>query len=509
MRSCSAQYLGKVGEAHRKAYAQFFTPPRVAEFMVDWVLQSGEKSLYDPAFGLGAFFDPVSDDPDIRFAGSEIDPKILECGPKEMNGRQAQVVNEDYLLSWGGSYANIVCNPPYMRYQKFTNRDKVFQAFAENLGQRLSGYTNAASAFLLKSLSELKGSGRLAYVMPLEFLNTGYGTVVKRGLARARHLVSIISLDCEKDVFPDATTSVGIILYDAARQYSHVDFHTVSSLHALENVLEGVPANRIESDLLDPDAKWLPHFQTKTFSVDERVAVPLSCYGNFSRGIATGANEFFVMRPSRAEKLGLSPSEILPCVTRSSQIRKSVFDHEDYEDLVKNDAPVFLFNAGEAHSECAAAHLHDGEQRGYHARFLTRNRSPWYEVEHRLSAPLLVGAFFRGTYKVIRNKSEVLNLTCFHGFRPNRLGQKHLDRLFLYLASDPGRGIVALSSRKYGGALDKFEPNDLNSALVPQPQVLEKLSVKDVADALSEVEKTCRTPDWVNRFFGKMITRRG
>lgn len=107
------------------------------------------------------------------------------------------------MLSWGRKHTNIVCNPPYMRFQKFLNRDAVFSAFAKNAGLRLSGYTNTASAFLIKSLLELDGKGRLAYIMPLEFLNTGYGRAVKAKLLEGGHLAAIIKVDCEKQIFPD------------------------------------------------------------------------------------------------------------------------------------------------------------------------------------------------------------------------------------------------------------------------------------------------------------------
>ena len=104
--------------------------------------------------------------------------------------------------------------------------------------------------------------GRLAYIMPLEFLNTGYGAIVKKRLIESGHLVSIINLKCEKDIFPDAITSVGIILYDACCRYSHVDFHIADSISSLENILEsranhqgriGATQSRVEVVVILPD----------------------------------------------------------------------------------------------------------------------------------------------------------------------------------------------------------------------------------------------------------------
>ncbi len=505
MQNDHIDFLREVGEPHRKKYGQFLTHPDVAKFMVDWALYSGEKSLYDPAFGLGAFLNAVSG-LEVQFDGSEIDSKILEYWIKAPNGNgnQARIFNEDYLLSWGKSHANIVCNPPYMRFQKFLNRNCVSKAFIENLNLRLSGYTNTASAFLLKSLSELSGSGRLAYIMPLEFLNTGYGSIVKNRLIENGHLVSVIRLDCEKEVFPDATTSVGIILFDAARSYSHVNFHIAGSIKELKQILDCQPINRIPVKSLEADSKWLSHFQQQCFSVHADLTVPLRYYGRFSRGIATGANKFFAMKPSQSRRWKINRRELLPCITRSPQIRSAVFKQENYKELEENDLPVLLFNGKGSYSKSAKAYIENGEERGFNTRFLTRNRKPWYKLEARRPSPLLLSVFFRGGYKIIRNKTNALNLTCFHGFQPNLVGQDYIDRLFIYLASTSGREITSLSSRRYGDALDKFEPNDLNNVRVPQPNIFNEISSKTMTKAMSYIERKNNVPDWVNRQFEKM-----
>ena len=211
----------------------------------------------------------------------------------------------------------------------------------------------------------------------------------------------------------------------------------------------------------------------------------MSHYGRFTRGIATGANEFFILRPSRAAQLGLTAPEVSPAVTKSAQIQTPFFTRADYEDLASRDHPVLLFTAAADHSERAAAYIRLGEERGYHQRFLTKSRTPWHKTESRSPAPLLLGVFSRGGYKIIRNESNVLNLTCFHGFYPNLQGAQYLDRLFLYLNSRIGRQIVSLSARRYGDGLSKFEPNDLNAALVPAPNVFDAIPPNSVAHAMN------------------------
>ncbi|HPT98949.1 MAG TPA: SAM-dependent methyltransferase, partial [Armatimonadota bacterium] len=143
--------------------------------------------------------------------------------------------------------------------------------------------------------------------------------------------------------------------------------------------------------------------------------------------------------------------------------------------------PVYLLRAGDPPSAAAACYIRRGEAEGYHRRYLTRFRDPWYRLERRRPAPILFGAFSRDGYKVIRNHSQALNLTCYHGFQPAGQGARYVERLFLYLLSRVGRETVALNVRQYGAALGKYEPNDLNQALVPSMEWLDRLDEEQAA----------------------------
>ncbi len=502
----TAAYLNLVGDAHRKAAGQFFTPPQVADFMVHWVLQSGVNGIHDPGFGLGAFLDAVPEEDRATFTGSEIDARILNHWKGQSGSGSAVVRQEDYLLSWGRKFGNIVCNPPYMRFQKFLNRKVVSREFENRLDIRLSGYINTASTFLLKSLCELEAGGRLAYIMPLEFLNTGYGVIVKERLIADSRLFSIISLNCERDVFPDATTSIGIILYDSARRFSHTKFFRADTVEELKSILEGEPIAEVPRSRLSPSDNWLLHFSDNPIIIDRNKTVPLAHYGRFSRGIATGANNFFALKPSKAKELGLTDLEVVPSITKSMQISAPIFTEADYEDLARRDERILLFNANGQVSDSANAYIRYGELKGFNQGFITRSRNPWYKMEKRNPSPLLLGVFSRDGYKVVRNATNVLNLTCFHGFQPNIWGEQYIDLIFLYLQSSIGREIVSQSKRRYGDALDKFEPNDINKSLAPAPDIFDEIPYEHVRVALKQVKEEGTLPIFVEEWFQDLKT---
>ncbi|MHC4662870.1 MAG: N-6 DNA methylase [Planctomycetota bacterium] len=500
-------YLSAIGLEHRKKLGQFFTPAAVAKFMCAWALGGNRREIFDPAFGLGAFhFAATELDPEVHFSGSEIDSGILEYLNRNSPGRKnLSVVHEDYLSSWGRTHGSIVCNPPYMRFQHFTNRKKVFSDFRKVLNLKLSGYTNTASAFLLKSLSELPDGGRLAYIMPFEFLNTGYGEIVKRELLKSRALKTLIRLECEKEAFPDAITSLGIMLAENNGAPDPVKFHSIQRIGDLEQLSEIEPNATIPPDELNPADKWLPYFDKRRETFQSEDLVTISYYGAFSRGIATGANKFFSLNPSKVSELGLPGSALVYCITKSSQIKKAVFEKRDLTALEKKDEHVFLLNANGSLPDPVARYIRYGEENGYHERYLTKKRTPWYKLEKRTPAPILFGVFSRKRFKAIRNYSPALNLTCYHGFHPNLIGSKFLDRLFLYLQSAAARRILKTSMRIYGDGLEKFEPNDLNGAFAPSPQWFKRITQKQSDSALDHCKKTGRIPEKLEAKFGTLI----
>lgn len=400
-------YEAETNRAHRQSFGQFFTPEPVARFMVEWVLANAAEELYDPAFGLGAFYFAARYvNANVKFAGSEIDPTILKAFQNSGYGPSLSLSREDYLRQWGKTRAAIVCNPPYMRFQKFLGRDEVFKEFQDHLSLKLSGYTNIASAFLVKSISELVPGGRLAYIMPLEFLNTGYGKVVKEQMLSCGKIHALIRLDCEKDVFPDVTTTIGIILFEKACPPEVTNFYVVRRLEELQRLGFVEPVNAIVQLQLRPCDRWLKYFEPRTLQItNDKYLVPLSHYGVFRRGIATGANEFFVLRPSQVTSMAIPESEVVECITKSSQIKQPIFTDSDFKHLLSRDAPVLLFNANADPSSQAASYIRQGEQRGFHMRYLTRVRNPWYRIESRQPAPIWFGVFSRDGYKVVRNYS--------------------------------------------------------------------------------------------------------
>ena len=477
------EYLKSVSYMYRKKLGQFFTPMFMADFMTEWIInnESGTEIL-DPALGLGIFFRSIIKNhptkvKKLRFIGYEIDTKMIKIAKNLFSNAKdinIQILNEDYLTEdWDKKYDGIVCNPPYLKFHDYEPKDVLLKMFNARLGMKLSGFTNIYTLFMLKSIWQLKNGGRAAYIVPSEFLNSDYGKNVKKYIKKNGTLRFVIIIDFNLGVFEDVTTTSSVLLFANDQYNKEVEFIDVKNLDELkliQNYVLSYPLIRkkgrvIKIKELDEAQKWRIYYQELNGSKYKNL-VPLSKYTKVSRGIATGANNYFMFSENKRIKYNIKMKFLLPCLAKASYAKKHFFTKEDFEELKKSDKPVYLLNATDLSDKNLRKYIELGEKQGIHKRYLTSHRTPWYSLENRPPAPILVTVFNRTGLRFVRNEAGVYNLTAFHCVYLNPNIMPKIDLLMAYLITDVAKEIFEDSRREYGDGLRKFEPNDLNNAFV-------------------------------------------
>ena len=441
----------------RRALGQFFTPPVIADFMAAWACD-GARSMLDPAAGNSVFLRAAKERyPALPLTGYEIDAGVLVFFG---NPAGAELVNADYLQSgWEDAYDAIVCNPPYRRFQSIPDRKRYLEDIREHTGVRLSGYTNLCLLFLVKSVAQMSERGRLAYILPSEFLNSAYGTPVKRLLLERRLLRAVIDLPDDGGLFADAVTTCCILLLDREKKDAAA-FYALPSAEALREL--GTPRTVAYADL-DPAAKWREYLRAEE-AVDRRNLRPVSDFCRVSRGIATGANTFFCLHRSEIERLGLPERCFTPCVCRAPDVRRPVFTAEDWRALAEEDRAAYLLDVDAVDDPALAAYIRRGEENGVDRRYLPSKRTPWYSMERKPSAPIWVCSVGRGSLKFVRNLAGAAALTTFHGVYVREEYADETDTLFGYFLTPSAQELLRENRKVLGNGLEKFQPNDLNAA---------------------------------------------
>ncbi len=500
------KYIASTSLDHRKRYAQFFTPEKIAEFMCQWVLQGKQKTrVLEPAYGLGIFSRILAQNSTLPVDAYEIDGQIFTSAvtarPNGVNLR-----NEDYFASdWNAKYDAIVCNPPYLKFHDYDNATYIPDVNS-HLGTKLNGFTNLYTLFLLKSIAQLQEGGRLAYIIPSEFLNSDYGVEVKRALIESNTLHHIIVVDFTECAFDDVLTTACILLCERTTGSVSVRFSLVNNIEELNTCFsEYMEYNTSE---LDANIKWKSYYE-KGNSCKYNHLVPFSKFAKVSRGIATGANDFFTFKPSKADDYDIPEECLMPCICKAVDAPQTFFTQNEFTKLINGDKAVYLFNGSTApNNKNVIRYIHLGEESEIDKRYLTASRSPWYAIENRSPAPIWVSVFNRRGLRFIRNEANIYNLTTFHCVYPKNTGVD-VEVLFAYLITDVAKEIFLDNSRQYGNGLVKFEPNDLNKGMVVDLTLLsteENSFVKNVYAFIKDTQKEKDGIQLLNEFFSLRYT---
>lgn len=482
------QYVNKVSIEHRKKFAQFFTPEPIADFMAAWILhdKKNNASILEPAFGLGIFSKSLYKiNPTVKIVGYDIDETIYSyaCENFPISTYNISLRKENYLTSsWLNQYDGIICNPPYLKFHDYDNTTFIPQVNSQ-LNIRLNGFTNIYSLFLLKSISQLKDNGRLAYIVPSEFLNSDYGIEVKRVLLESGTLKHVIVVDFNQCAFNDALTTACILLCQKDNYSDVIHFSKIKDIAKLDDSLFN--NSTFLSNELKPEIKWKYYYEDK-HSVKYNNLVPFSTFAKVSRGIATGANDYFAFNASKIDTFNIPQKCFLPCICHASDVQNLVFNTHDFDYLSKSNKNVFLFNGKADETDIhVKRYINIGVEKGINKKYLTSCRSPWYALEKRMPAPIWVTVFNRKGLRFVRNKAGVYNLTTFHCIYNNNVVDTEV--LFAYLVTDVAKEIFLDNSRQYGKGLIKFEPNDLNNGNIVDLRLLnneEKKFVNKISEKL-------------------------
>ena len=454
-----------------KKYAQYFTPDHIARFMVNWITYNNPLSILDPAVGNGVFLKNL---PTENCYGYDIDPEIITFFKDDIN---YPVKLKDYLVNdWDLKYDAIICNPPYNKFQTLDNRDLIYEGFKRNLHIDVARFSNQYALFLLKSIHQLNQNGRLAYIIPTEFMNTNYGENIKKYLLDMKCLYAVINFDSNLEVFENVLTTSSIILIEK-RNLSEVKF---------VNILDNETLKDIENINLDDDSlfitkkyselsyneKWQKYFTHQEIKVYSNL-IPFKRIAQVKRGIATGDNDYFVFNREKIQKYNLPRGAFKPVVSKSADVKSYYFDDASFQQLENSEKSVYLFDGTLVNSQEVENYIKLGEEKEVHKKYLASHRSPWYSSEMKDVAPIWISVFSRERIKVIRNFAMVYNLTCFHGIFLRENDNNYVNLLFSYLITPIAQEILYRNKRQYGGGLDKFEPNDLNNGEIIDFDVIE------------------------------------
>lgn len=548
-------YTSWVPQDARRTLGQFWTPRPIAQLMTQWAIQSPDDCVLDPAFGSGILLLMATDrlahlgTPARtilrQMAGAELSPLVFLMGLTNVLLRH--VPHAQIRLQWGDflmpkrephtvlrespvtyavgarqmalpgmkivapttfpdQFEAIVCNPPYTRHHHLPEAYKSSWAavMKQEYGIRLSRFSSLFAYFFVQASRMLSPTGRMAFITPATVFEASYSSQVKTFIRQQLRLRAIISFDEALSIFEGVDTAACITLVEGSGtptrdRVLHV---RIREWPGVEPVLQTIERGKtvttdwgssreIDPSTLEPRRKWTVIGRENDRFSNEHF-VPLSTLARVMRGIATGANDFFVLSDDEVVEWGLNQANLRPVLTKTREAPGYVFSQADFDRLGREGKKRWLLYLTRpvAPGTAEARYIQQGETRGLHQRSLVKSRSPWYVMEQRDPAPIYFTYLSRKRSRFIHNQADVLALNVFLCIYPTPAisrDETMLKTLLAMLNSLIAKDSLRHVGRTYGGDTIKIEPREMDRMPVLNPTELAASTRERLAELFDQL----------------------
>jgi adenine-specific DNA-methyltransferase len=281
-----------VGTQERSAKGQVVTPEAVVRLMVEKLFRHQgprpDDRLLDPGCGSGAFIKGVLDwctdrgtDPPW-ILGVELDGKLLDRARSALGSEpKVKVAGGDFLLEDFGEFDHVICNPPYVRLEGLSERERgLYRGRLDTASKRFDLYM----LFFEKALRCLAPGGRLVFITPEKFEYTVTARSLRRMLARC-HVEEVHHIG--EEAFP------GLVTYPAI---TTVNKRARDSTRFVRR--DGSSGTAV---LPEDGSPWTPLLNGWSGRAGDGLTLVDVCI-RVSCGVATGADRVFVIPAERVPK---------------------------------------------------------------------------------------------------------------------------------------------------------------------------------------------------------------
>lgn len=490
-------------QADRNRWGQFATPMplalEIAEYAAElWRNRNERVHFLDPALGTGSFYSALRQafpaKKITRASGVELDPRIVATASDLWLSSGLEVLAADFTDLAPPTPAKlfnlILTNPPYVRHHHLerTTKERLQRDVVRNLNFGISGLAGLYCYFLLLADAWLAPGGLAIWLIPSEFMDVNYGEAVKRYLTERVKLLHIHRF-CPTDVqFSDALVSSAVVVFEKMLPPKR---HSVMFTHG-GSLLKPSRKQRVPIAALSDAHKWTAYPTDNGTAIEPNADhATLADLFDIKRGIATGANDFFILPRNEAIKLGIPKNAVKPVLPSPRHLRAEIIDGDEDgypmvspalclidcrlpEKTLRDEHPAFW------------KYLEGGKGRGIDNGYLTSRRDPWYSQESRAPAPFVCTYMGRPgngrkPFRIIRNRSEAIATNLYLLLYPKaelaltlaRNPALHED-VFRELQSIDAEAFLR-ESRVYGGGLYKMEPTELGR--LPAMQILRAIGL--------------------------------
>lgn len=482
----------------------YITPPEYAKDMAKCALEvfCDDTKLIDfgdPSVGTGTLFlaikklvDSTNKTKNKKYkfnsaVGIDVDEKmvkeaIIRCGKRGLSVIYGDAIRPDIQL---GPCRNLVlANPPYIRQEDIPldYRLQANQLAEEQTGIKISNDAGLYVYHLLIMDKWLCRDGVAAWLIPSIFFQSKYGKAIRQYLLNNVQLIRLHVYDYIERQFENAQTSTAIVVFKKCLPIDTAKI-TISHGTSISNS-KIIVTDRRELSEISGNWREIIFKNSGEENIDNRNSCKITFKDLFDikRGIATGANSFFVMERSKAKELEIPDIALKPLLPKARYLKSNIIQSKEdgYPDVEKQlvlidcdlDIETIKANFPVFFDYLQTAEKKEEGKKPIIERTLVSSRHPWYKQEIREAPPFLLTYMGRNKddsspLYFILNKSNAVALNTYILLYPrewlmNLLNENDsLYEKILSALNKSAEKVIVQQTRIYSGGLHKLEPGEL------------------------------------------------
>jgi adenine-specific DNA-methyltransferase len=461
-----------MGITTQKCYGAYYTPSDAVRSLVRWAVRRKSDQLLDPSCGDGRFL--MWHRPSV---GIEQDPKAFAIAHERAPW---SVIHERDFFTWADEteqrFECAAGNPPFIRYQRFAGhvRERALRRSAQ-LGVTFTALTSSWAPFLVVTASLLKLGGRMAFVVPAEIGHCQYAPPLIRYFLDhfdTFHLVAV-----QQKIFPELSEDVWLLYADGFGGSTEKIFFTALDTFSYSEC----PPQDFDQISSTDWASWgsrlrpflLPSNVRDAYRslADAPTILTLGKAAKVGIGYVTGANDFFHLRPSQAESVGIPPHLLRPAVRNGRALTQPVITKDTVSAWRQRDEPILLLHLpkdGEL-PDSVQRYLESKVGQAARETYKCRNRTPWYVVPDVTVPDGFLSYMSGSSPALVMNAAGCVGTNSVHTVKL----RNNTAVTFPQLQAAWTQPLTALSceieGHPLGGGLLKLEPSEASSIRLLTP----------------------------------------
>lgn len=493
----------KKDSSEKKLRGAYYTPVQLAKAMVKLCMPENIYTILEPSCGDGVFLDSLKQ---LSLFEKTDCVDAVEIEPNEARKVQSNyldypnvhVLNKDFFEFYDRTvcaqkqYNLILGNPPYIRYQYLTEKQRELQSgILTSHGMQANKLINAWVAFLVACVQLLSENGRIAFVVPGEILQVAYAEDLRLFLSERLSAITLITF--EQLIFPNIEQEVVVLIGEKGSEEKGIRIIEMNDISGIENLdLQQYGFQKVQH----VKEKWTRYFTTaketeliQSIREDKRFA-RFSDYGLINVGITTGNNGYFSISEKTCEEYDLE-NVTLPLIGRSSHAHGIFFTNEDWEKNKASGKRARLVNFPdmpiEDYPELHKAYIASGEESGENKGYKCSIRDRWYIVP----SVWVPDAFFlrrNNLYpKFVVNCCNAVSTDTMNRMKFNPDVQP--ENVLLSYYNSISFAFTEICGRSYGGGALEILPSEMGNIMLPK---IDKIDPQRRELLLSQIDSLVR-----------------